>query len=113
MVPNHAGQSTKELTLFLQLGRSVKKTVIQEGIDDISMNSLRLLFISKFNYNPPSGDDFPEIYLQDTPSGVRYELEDIHDIKDRSVLCLNIEVLDEVKRHIDDGLNGNVTKGLI
>ncbi|EWC45765.1 hypothetical protein DRE_05102 [Drechslerella stenobrocha 248] len=98
--------TNKELTLFLQLGRSVKKTVIQEGVEDLSINSLRLLFISKFSYNPPPGDNFPEIYLQDTPSGVRYELEDVHDIKDRSVLCLNIEVLDEVKRHIDDGLTG-------
>ncbi|KAK6517308.1 Bud site selection protein 6 [Arthrobotrys megalospora] len=103
--------SNKELTLFLQLGRSVKKVVIHEGVDDLSINSLRLLFMSKFSYNPPSGDDFPEIYLHDTHSGIRYELEDMHDIKDRSVLCLNIEVLDEVKRHIDDGLVG--LKGVI
>ncbi|RVD81225.1 uncharacterized protein DFL_009099 [Arthrobotrys flagrans] len=103
--------SSKELTLFLQLGRSVKKVVIHEGVDDLSINSLRLLFISKFSYNPPSGDDFPEIYVHDPHSGIRYELEDMHDIKDRSVLCLNIEVLDEVKRHIDDGLVG--LKGVI
>ncbi|KAF3907244.1 hypothetical protein ABW20_dc0104453 [Dactylellina cionopaga] len=103
--------STKELTLFLQLGRNVKKTVIHEGVEDLSINTLRLLFISKFSYNPPSGDDFPEIYVHDTLSGVRYELEDMHDIKDRAVLCLNIEVLDEVKRHIDDGLTG--LKGVI
>ncbi|KAF3924245.1 hypothetical protein ABW21_db0204277 [Orbilia brochopaga] len=114
--PDSSGTTitNKELTLFLQLGRSVKKTVIQEGVEDLSINTLRLLFISKFSYNPPSGDDFPEIYLQDTMSGVRYELEDVHDIKDRSVLCLNIEVLDEVKRHIDDGLTGlkSIIEGL-
>ncbi|KAK6351762.1 Bud site selection protein 6 [Orbilia javanica] len=111
--PDSAGTtaSTKELTLFLQLGRSVKKVLIHEGVDDLSINSLRLLFISKFSYNPPSGDDFPEIYVHDPHSGIRYELEDMHDIKDRSVLCLNIEVLDEVKRHIDDGLVG--LKGVI
>ncbi|KAF3156128.1 Bud site selection protein 6 [Orbilia oligospora] len=103
--------SSKELTLFLQLGRSVKKVVVHEGVDDLSINSLRLLFISKFSYNPPSGDDFPEIYVHDAHSGIRYELEDMHDIKDRSVLCLNIEVLDEVKRHIDDGIVG--LKGVI
>ncbi|KAK6339043.1 Bud site selection protein 6, variant 2 [Orbilia brochopaga] len=114
--PDSSGTTitNKELTLFLQLGRSVKKTVIQEGVEDLSINTLRLLFISKFSYNPPSGDDFPEIYLQDSMSGVRYELEDVHDIKDRSVLCLNIEVLDEVKRHIDDGLTGlkSIIEGL-
>ncbi|KAK6510028.1 Bud site selection protein 6 [Arthrobotrys musiformis] len=114
--PDSAGTtaSSKELTLFLQLGRSVKKVVIHEGADDLSINTLRLLFISKFSYNPPSGDDFPEIYVHDPHSGIRYELEDMHDIKDRSVLCLNIEVLDEVKRHIDDGLVGlkSVIEGL-
>ncbi|KAL7269916.1 Bud site selection protein 6 [Rhizina undulata] len=96
----------KDLTLFLQLGRSIKKVVLPDGIDELSISSLRLLFISKFNYNPPSGDDFPEIYLQDPASGVRYELEDLRDVKDRAVLCLNVEVLDEVKRHIDDGMDG-------
>ena len=98
--------NTKEITVFLQIGRSTKKTVLPEGVDDLSLTSLRLLFISKFNYNPPAGEDFPEIYLQDPASGVRYELEDLQDIKDRSVLCLNVEVLDEVKRHIDDGIGG-------
>lgn len=97
---------TKDLTLFLQLGRSIKKVVLADGVDELSLTSLRLLFISKFNYSPPSGEDFPEIYLQDTVSGVRYELEDLRDVKDRAVLCLNIEVLDEVKRHIDDGIGG-------
>ncbi|PWW71560.1 AIP3-domain-containing protein, partial [Tuber magnatum] len=95
----------KDLTLFLQLGRSIKKVYLADGLDELSITSLRLLFISKFNYNPPSGEDFPEIYLQDPVSGVRYELEDTRDVKDRAVLCLNIEVLDEVKRHIDDGMS--------
>ncbi|KAH8150519.1 uncharacterized protein LAJ45_05215 [Morchella importuna] len=97
---------TKDLTLFLQLGRSIKKVLVADGVDELSLTSLRLLFISKFNYSPPSGEDFPEIYLQDPVSGVRYELEDLRDVKDRAVLCLNIEVLDEVKRHIDDGIGG-------
>ncbi|KAH0613274.1 uncharacterized protein H6S33_009654 [Morchella sextelata] len=97
---------TKDLTLFLQLGRSIKKVLVADGADELSLTSLRLLFISKFNYSPPSGEDFPEIYLQDPVSGVRYELEDLGDVKDRAVLCLNIEVLDEVKRHIDDGIGG-------
>ncbi|CCX10459.1 actin interacting protein 3-domain-containing protein [Pyronema domesticum] len=95
---------TKELTLFLQLGRNIRKVTIDPLEEQLTINFLRLKFISRFNYNPPSGDDFPEIYLQDPVSGVRYELEDLRDVKDRSVLCLNVEVLDEVKRHIDDGL---------
>jgi len=104
--PEPRSSTPSESTLFLQLGRSIKKVSLSDNLDELSLTSLRLLFISKFNYNPPSGDDFPEIYLQDPVSGVRYELEDLRDVKDRSVLCLNVEVLDEVKRHIDDGLAG-------
>ncbi|KAI5845445.1 actin interacting protein 3-domain-containing protein [Tricharina praecox] len=104
--PEQRSNTPSETTLFLQLGRSIKKVALPDNLDELSLTSLRLLFISKFNYNPPSGDDFPEIYLQDPVSGVRYELEDLQDVKDRSVLCLNVEVLDEVKRHIDDGLEG-------
>jgi hypothetical protein len=68
---------------------------------------LQLAFIEKFAWNTHSnGIDLPEIYIQDPVSGVRHELEDLNDIKDRSVLVLNVEVLDEVKRHFDDGLGG-------
>ncbi len=35
---------------------------------------------------------------------MRHELEDLGDIKDRTVLVLNVEPLDEVKRHFDEGL---------
>ncbi|KAF8544064.1 actin interacting protein 3-domain-containing protein [Trichophaea hybrida] len=107
LVERRSSTPSERLTLFLQLGRSIKKVTLSgDAVDDLSITSLRLLFISKFNYNPPSGDDFPELYLQDPVSGVRYELEDLRDVKDRSVLCLNVEVLDEVKRHIDDGIDG-------
>ena len=111
---NSQSSHTKEMSVFLQIGRSTKKTVLSEGVDDLSLTSIRLLFISKFNYSPPAGENFPEIYLQDPTSGVRYELEDLQDVKDRSVLCLNVEVLDEVKRHIDEGICGlrNLVEGV-
>ena len=71
------------------------------------MARLQLAFIEKFAWNTHNnGVDLPEIYIQDPVSGVRHELEDLGDIKDRSVLVLNVEVLDEVKRHIDEGLGG-------
>lgn len=97
----------KELTIFLQYKTKVKKFVFPEGYNDLSIARLQLAFIEKFAWNTHNnGVDLPEIYLQDAVSGVRHELEDLSDIKDRSVLVLNIEVLDEVKRHIDDGLGG-------
>ncbi|PVH89264.1 AIP3-domain-containing protein [Cadophora sp. DSE1049] len=97
----------KELTVFLQYKTKVKKFVFADGYNDLSMARLQLAFIEKFAWNTHNnGVDLPEIYIQDPVSGVRHELEDLADIKDRSVLVLNIEVLDEVKRHIDEGLGG-------
>ncbi|KAI1175130.1 actin interacting protein 3-domain-containing protein [Nemania sp. FL0916] len=95
----------KELTLFLQYKSKVKKFVLPEGYTGLTIGRLQLAFIEKFSWNTAlNGTDLPEIYIQDPVSGVRHELEDLSDIKDRTVLALNIEPLDEVKRHIDDGL---------
>ncbi|EOO01875.1 putative actin interacting protein 3 protein [Phaeoacremonium minimum UCRPA7] len=101
---------TKELTLFLQYKSKVKKFVLPEGYSELSIGRLQLAFIEKFSWNThANGSDLPEIYIQDPISGVRHELEDLSDIKDRTVLVLNIEALDEVKRHIDEGL-GSIKK---
>ncbi|KAI0547407.1 bud site selection protein 6 [Xylaria curta] len=95
----------KELTLFLQYKSKVKKFVLPEGYTGLTIGRLQLAFIEKFSWNTAlNGADLPEIYIQDPVSGVRHELEDLSDIKDRTVLALNIEPLDEVKRHIDEGL---------
>jgi len=99
-------QLGKELTLFLQYKSKIKKFVLPDG-GDLSLARLQLAFIEKFAWNTQNnGVDLPEIYIQDPVSGVRHELEDLTDIKERSVLALNVEALDEVKRHIDDGLGG-------
>ncbi|KAI1855904.1 hypothetical protein JX265_011987 [Neoarthrinium moseri] len=102
----------KELTLFLQYKSKVKKFVLPEGYSGLTIGKLQLAFIEKFSWNTAlNGSDLPEIYIQDPVSGVRHELEDLSDIKDRTVLALNIEPLDEVKRHIDDGL-GSLKKAV-
>ena len=104
-VPEQSPQPGKELTLFLQYRSKIKKFVLPEGSTDLSIARLQLAFIEKFAWNTHSnGNDLPEIYIQDPVSGVRHELEDLSDVKDRSVLVLNVEVLDEVKRHFDEGL---------
>ncbi|KAL9043944.1 MAG: hypothetical protein Q9214_002885 [Letrouitia sp. 1 TL-2023] len=106
-IPEDSPQPGKELTLFLQYKSKIKKFVLPDGANDLSIARLQLAFIEKFAWNTHSnGNDLPEIYIQDPISGVRHELEDLRDVKDRSVLVLNIEALDEVKRHIDDGLSG-------
>lgn len=103
-LPESSPQPGKELTLFLQYKSKVKKFVLPDG-GDLSLARLQLAFIEKFAWNTHNnGVDLPEIYIQDQVSGVRHELEDLTDIKERSVLVLNVEPLDEVKRHFDDGL---------
>ncbi|KAK7980259.1 hypothetical protein PG989_012716 [Apiospora arundinis] len=103
---------TKDLTLFLQYKSKVKKFVLPEGYADLTIGRLQLAFIEKFSWNTATnGADLPEIYIQDPVSGVRHELEDLSDIKDRTVLALNVEMLDEVKRHIDDGI-GSLKKAV-
>lgn len=105
--PEQSPQPGKELTLFLQYKTKIKKIVLPEGSTDLSMARLQLAFIEKFAWNTHNnGVDLPEIYIQDPISGVRHELEDLSDLKDRSVLVLNVEVLDVVKKHIDEGIGG-------
>jgi hypothetical protein len=100
----------KDLTLFLQYKSKVKKFVLTGGYGELTIGRLQLAFIEKFSWNTHAhGADLPEIYIQDPVSGVRHELEDLADIKDRSVLVLNVEALDEVKKHVDDGL-GSIRK---
>lgn len=99
-------QPGSPLTLFLQYKGKVKKIVLDEGSNDLSVARLQLAFIDKFSWNSHSeGIELPEIYIQDSVSGVRYELEDLSDIKNNTVLVLNVEALDEVKRHVDDGFS--------
>ena len=104
-IPDQSPQPGKALTLFLQYKSKIKKFVLPDGYNDLSIARLQLAFIEKFAWNTHSnGIDLPDIYIQDPVSGVRHELEDLGEIKDRCVLVLNVEPLDEVKRHFDEGL---------
>ena len=79
--------SSGTLTVFLQLGREVKKVSVEKGL---SFSSLRVLFVDKFSYSPGKGN-FPDIYIRDPSSGVMYELEDVDEVKDKCLLSLNID----------------------
>ncbi|KAH4412124.1 hypothetical protein HBH92_107720 [Parastagonospora nodorum] len=104
-IPEQSPEPNKELTLFLQYNHKIKKYVFADGFD-LSAGRLQLAFIEKFAWDTHRYGELPEIHIQDPVSGVRYELEDINDVKDRSVLVLNVEQLDEVKSHIDDKFGG-------
>lgn len=79
----------QQKTVFLQLGRDMKKTLLDMSTPP-TFATLRMLFTDKFAYNPGLSD-FPAIYLRDPKSGIQYELEDMEELKDHSVLSLNIE----------------------
>lgn len=74
-------------TVFMQVGREVKKAIIEPGL---TMAMLRVLFMDKFSYSPGM-DSFPAIYIRDGSSGIQYELEDMDEIKEKCLLSLNIE----------------------
>ncbi|KAI0713815.1 hypothetical protein C8Q76DRAFT_796739 [Earliella scabrosa] len=56
-----ASEPGKPCPVFLQVGREVKKAVIEPGL---SLSSLRMLFVDKFAYSPEQ-DKFPAIYIRD------------------------------------------------
>ena len=89
VVPTIFEGSQESRTVYLQLGRDVKKAKL-DILPPPSFASLRMLFTDRFAYNPGLAD-FPAIYLRDPISGVQYELEEVEEIKEHSVLSLNIE----------------------
>jgi hypothetical protein len=75
------------LQVYLQLGRQVKRCRLETPV---TFEGLRLLFMEKFEYDSGLGD-FPDVYVRDPVSGVGYELEEMEDVREGSVLSLNIE----------------------
>ncbi|KAJ2918634.1 hypothetical protein MD484_g1752, partial [Candolleomyces efflorescens] len=98
---NFGTSSPSRFTVFLQLGREVKKVAIEPPL---SFATLRVLFVDKFSYNPGQ-ENFPAIYIRDPSSGVQYELEDVEEVTDKCLLSLNIEALDQIKQHIDSQMS--------
>lgn len=82
------------LTLFLQLGPHTRKVNFEldntRANRGLSTARLRMLFVDQFTYSPGM-DDFPDIYIKDPSSGILYQLEDLDDVHDKSLLTLNIE----------------------
>lgn len=81
------GETDYPISVFLQIGRDVKKAKL-DSIPTIS--SLRILFVERFQFNPGQ-NNFPPVYLRDPMMGVHYELEDLNEVKNGSVISLNID----------------------
>lgn len=110
------------LSIFLQLGRDVKKVKLTSPPTHAT---LRQLFVERFQYNPGASGEFPAIYVKDREVGVHYELEEMGEVREGSLLSLNIDGelllararpkwklilrlfrtdVQQVKQHIDQGL---------
>jgi len=85
--PSPTPETPTKITVFLQLGREVKKATIEP---EMTFGMLRMLFVDRFSYNPGL-ENFPAIYIRDPSSGVQYELEDTTEVKEKCLLSLNIE----------------------
>lgn len=84
-------------TVFLQIGRDVKKVSLGDHEQQpLMLATIRQLFVERFGYNPGQVD-FPAVYIRDRDAGIDYELEDMGDVKNSSVLSLNID--SECRRH--------------
>lgn len=109
--PAHSEQPVEpvetSLTLFLQVGKSVKKTKF-EG--ELTHSGLRMLFMEKFQYNPGQ-EDFPTIYVKDPQTNIHYELESLVDVKQNAFLSLNVDDLENIQRRMDQGF-ASLTKEL-
>ena len=110
----HVNGGGNSMSIFLQLGRQTRKATIDVDhnapVKGLSIGKLRMLFMDKFTYSPGK-EDFPAIYLKDPSSGVTFELEDLSDVGEGTVLTLNIEPLEQVKQHLDLSL-GTITREL-
>ncbi|KNE54346.1 hypothetical protein AMAG_00326 [Allomyces macrogynus ATCC 38327] len=71
--------------LFLQIDADVKRVNVR-ATPPISLAALQALFTHRFNL--PVSADFPKIYIKDADSALFYELEDMHDVVDGSLLKL-------------------------
>lgn len=98
-------ESTKPISIFLQLGKRTKKYRIDDPAS-LTIQSLRLHFIEIFAYTASSADRFPDIYILDPSTNVRYELDDscLGDIKEGTLLALNVDEENDIKKYFDEGL---------
>jgi hypothetical protein len=63
--------------------------------------------MEKFDYDPGM-ETFPDVYIRDPKVGVQYELEDMEDVKEGTMLSLNIE-----RESLVLCMNTNVSQRLI
>jgi hypothetical protein len=90
------------------LGSAVRKTLV--SLTELTLQSLRLLFVEKFQFNP-GAETFPDILVTDRETGVRYILEEgVQDIIEGTMLTLDVE--GNISMVVVDGSRLGVEKGI-
>ncbi|GAA5990466.1 hypothetical protein JCM11641_007212 [Rhodosporidiobolus odoratus] len=95
---------TGPLSIFLRLGPRVRRAHLPSP--PTSIEQLRQLFCERFGYSPGVTEGgWPELYLCDEKTGVRWELEELEEVREGSVVSLEVDAVEQVKHHIDSGLS--------
>lgn len=94
--------SPAQRSLFLQFGKTIKRVPFPEGT--ITIAAINALFLSKFQ-GQLSGDAMPTLRIRDPSVGVFYELENPRDIKDKSVIRMDISSKQDGWRVNENGDN--------
>ena len=89
--------------IYLQLKDEVKKVQIQLPT---TVANLKILFTQKFNYSPPGITAFPKIYIQESPASIRYELEDISELKYGDIISLKQpDIQTAIFQHVENQID--------
>ncbi|GAA6007999.1 hypothetical protein JCM10207_006992 [Rhodosporidiobolus poonsookiae] len=89
--------------IYLRLGPRVRKAILASPPTDIQ--DLRQLFVERFGFTP-GVEGWPEVWIEERGGGgVRYELEELEEVRRGAVVCLNVDAVEQVKHHIDAGLS--------
>ncbi|KAN0073894.1 hypothetical protein V8E54_007831 [Elaphomyces granulatus] len=73
-----------------------KRRKVSSSFDD-TLERLQRAFIETFELN--THYNLPKVYIQHPATGIQYELEDVADVKDLSVLVLNVlKALQHIER---------------
>ncbi|KAK9447524.1 actin interacting protein 3-domain-containing protein [Limtongia smithiae] len=75
-------------SVFLQIEKQVKKAIVSKS--ELSLSTLRYLFIDRFQYSPVT-ETLP-LYIRDKTSDIEYELEEVTlcDVADGSLIILRV-----------------------
>lgn len=95
---------TRENHIFLKLKDQVKKVNIKLPT---TVANVKVLFTQKFNYSSPGLTPYPKMYIQDGPASVAYELENMADVTDGSIISLQQPDLQSaIFKHVDLQIDG-------